>query len=672
MAKSTVQQFSIPGDWPGEDWACRQLYYPDSPHWRQIVTGLIYSLVRGRKWNADTGTITEAQAVGEQIFHRWLLAEPCLNCGEPEEGECREYLPNSPAITWWPSDPFLRPDYAITWPFPPLLTRYYTGNTWTGWFGLGETDVVSWWTTELGEPEEGDVPEFGAPSVTFHFRGTGVVELHLLQIPFGGYAFCVLDDDPLSTHIVEMAVNEVELFDPEGGISEWVAPHIEEMVVDSPGDHHIRVFFIPHLSALPPWMWLGGGLRKVVVCGEDIEGVVPVPEFTVGDDCRLYVQWAGGEPIEVTGEYNLCAEDGDDGQTGAEGPQGPAGPQGDPGECLCPGPEDPAGLPEYPPMQQEWYPGEDLACVSAWSVVEYFHARYDEIVAEMQQTQNILAFGTAIGGLFVLLGFTVAPGLGFALAQWFQSREVTYWENAWTTGFEQALLEALFCNARSDGFWRDAGWTGLVADVGAYAGEPIWDVVIETINGWGPIGTTNAGMMGLAPDPIPVCPDCGGWLEESFGGDGLDEWTIILKTAGGGQYSCWPTYNAGEDRIDGCTPYPVTGVGAVIEIDLPADTLIKSIIAEVQWNRTRPVYTDHVWGIYTKDSGENLTWIDQNMRGGSGVMSETFTWEGSAGESGGGGKLGVGGETRNHSSSDGSYYRIVKLTVSGQGTNPFE
>ena len=62
-------EIEIPDDWNGEDWCFQVLCVPDSRLWRGVVNGVIYDLARGRTWDADTGSITDAQEVGREIFN---------------------------------------------------------------------------------------------------------------------------------------------------------------------------------------------------------------------------------------------------------------------------------------------------------------------------------------------------------------------------------------------------------------------------------------------------------------------------------------------------------------------------------------------------------------------------------------------------------------------------
>lgn len=62
----------IPTDWDGVEWGCCIVEWPASPMWQAILLGLVTYPSIGRFWDRRTGTITDAQSVGREIFLRNL------------------------------------------------------------------------------------------------------------------------------------------------------------------------------------------------------------------------------------------------------------------------------------------------------------------------------------------------------------------------------------------------------------------------------------------------------------------------------------------------------------------------------------------------------------------------------------------------------------------------
>lgn len=65
-----MTQLNIPDDWDGTTWECYFLTFPKSVQWDAILRGLISIPTRGRFWEAQSGSILAAQAVGREIVKR--------------------------------------------------------------------------------------------------------------------------------------------------------------------------------------------------------------------------------------------------------------------------------------------------------------------------------------------------------------------------------------------------------------------------------------------------------------------------------------------------------------------------------------------------------------------------------------------------------------------------
>lgn len=106
----------IPPDFePGQELTCFQVYWPDTPYWRYILSGLLSYPTRGRFWDERSGTIKTAQAIGLQIWHANMDLEHCGG-KQPENGQqngldgqidglegagnSAEECEEMPAITW--------------------------------------------------------------------------------------------------------------------------------------------------------------------------------------------------------------------------------------------------------------------------------------------------------------------------------------------------------------------------------------------------------------------------------------------------------------------------------------------------------------------------------------------------------------------------------------------
>ncbi len=70
----------IPDDWNGTDWRCVEIWWPNSVKWLGVLLGMLSFLTRGRIWDERTGTVTDAQNVGWQIWDKNYPLTPCQEC----------------------------------------------------------------------------------------------------------------------------------------------------------------------------------------------------------------------------------------------------------------------------------------------------------------------------------------------------------------------------------------------------------------------------------------------------------------------------------------------------------------------------------------------------------------------------------------------------------------
>lgn len=72
-----MPQLPIPQDWNETDWLCLQVQWPDSIEYRALLAGFLSYLTRGRAYDAGTGNIKAAQAIGWEIFDKNMPMIPC-------------------------------------------------------------------------------------------------------------------------------------------------------------------------------------------------------------------------------------------------------------------------------------------------------------------------------------------------------------------------------------------------------------------------------------------------------------------------------------------------------------------------------------------------------------------------------------------------------------------
>lgn len=108
-------------------------------------------------------------------------------------------------------------------------------------------------------------PAESLPRFRIFFSGKGTVELHLVSIYAGGNALIQVDGDLGQIEIIDL--NQDLIAAP---------PETEDIVIiertfEMDGDHFIDVTMVPVLQNEIPPVLFGGGISKIVFCGEDHE-----------------------------------------------------------------------------------------------------------------------------------------------------------------------------------------------------------------------------------------------------------------------------------------------------------------------------------------------------------------------------------------------------------------
>lgn len=287
--------------------------------WIPFVSGVIEVLETGQYWEGDEEAWKHAQQEIWKLLEALAGVNDSEGCGSGEFGGdeiCNEYTPNSFVITYAPNDPFQTPDHTPLgydnppWkavPFdvgqpPEYLLNYENGDVIFSMFDQRPNLLIDF----LGNVEQvAGIIQNGVPRFQIRFQGQGTVELHLLKIPFGGQAYIVLDNQlhqPKTVDLNSLSISEnvdlqslIQTF--VSGIAAGffsVPTHIHEVEINTAGEHKIDVYMLPNISLDGLFSW-GGGLRKVVLCNQELVGVAnQMPQFQV-NPTTFQMEWKPSE-----------------------------------------------------------------------------------------------------------------------------------------------------------------------------------------------------------------------------------------------------------------------------------------------------------------------------------------------------------------------------------------
>lgn len=338
---------------------CFTLEIPDEPMHRAAFFGVLESLTYWWNWQRDDDhTAAEVTRVWRDVLERAFAGD--INCDEGTlqlVNYCREYYPRAPFISFAPTSPFVDEPQVPPgwlqrpWFLPDGVEEGYIADMLTNW----AIDILQFWDSY----ETSDVLTFilslplswlalvevtGFPRFEVRVEGTGTLELHMINVPLGGRALITVDSPPyegiLSDPIAFIqSLGSALVLDTNLDFTslppETDNVDVHEIELTTPGEHVIYVTFVPVLNDELIFFNQGGGLRKVVLCGENLRPIFPPGregegEIIVVDPCgcdglealvkRIGLSLAYGMNVDLTDGDIVDGEivPGDDGGTGSD------------------------------------------------------------------------------------------------------------------------------------------------------------------------------------------------------------------------------------------------------------------------------------------------------------------------------------------------------------------
>lgn len=242
--------------------------------------------------------------------------DPCLADCFPCEEKCIEYPPYAQFIDWLPQNPFTQPEL-----IPPGYTSppFYIVPDTLPFVGTQKGDVIVSLNSALLDPFPNIFPppfgtilellNSGFPRFRVNLPGltrATQVELHMVSFPSAGIAYITQNANPIGAQWVDLNIDVTDLvpFTLEGALA---SVQIVELEITTPGDHFIDVTFLPYPDDDFPFAYFGGGLRKVVICGQDARSMAYFrlrqnPE----DPCLMEQQLQPNGAWLAAFDYGLC------------------------------------------------------------------------------------------------------------------------------------------------------------------------------------------------------------------------------------------------------------------------------------------------------------------------------------------------------------------------------
>jgi len=306
---------------------------PNDPEHIRAFWGALWELTWSKNWhNDESHTAALVARVWSDVYRKAYDAYLNGGCGEEK---CKGYTPETAFITWFPESPYNPndevPDGYTYHPYTIVDNSIISTiiSVWGLGFKVGDvyTDftklpVMSSWV-DIFE-NLGNMPSFTVGGIT----GTGVVKLHLLNIPQGGRLLVQVDGafNPLALQLVELNKDLVSV--PQ----ETQTPFVVEVEITTGGEHTVKCTFLPTVDDTFIPIFFGGGLRSIELCGFGVTNMAS--EDCCGEGNQIaYATYRQGQK-----DYQKFLELIDDGDTAASfnAPETFDGGEGDSAEfALC-------------------------------------------------------------------------------------------------------------------------------------------------------------------------------------------------------------------------------------------------------------------------------------------------------------------------------------------------
>lgn len=296
---------NLPAIWNPVGDTCVQVYIPNHPDYIKLFLRAVRMLEVQRMYARDE-TMTGAKIVAEQWRDRTItplieaLATSTGSCGV--DGECLAYPPFASFISYSPQNPYTEPDLIPDgFEQPPFyvngkdpahdLPNYNKGDVI---LDFGSINIEPSWDLEK------------TPRIELCLEGSGVVEIHFLNIVQGGAAIVSLDNPvDLGDIIAGIIGDGIDSIDLNQDIVSLPPETAEEIIIEieipTEGEHVVYIYFLPTVNDSLIPLAFGGGIREISLCGNlrpcgtpppppppPLEGVTELkPQFQFTPDCGL-------------------------------------------------------------------------------------------------------------------------------------------------------------------------------------------------------------------------------------------------------------------------------------------------------------------------------------------------------------------------------------------------
>lgn len=545
---------------------------------------------------------------------------------------CHDYGMYSRIMDIQPSNPYIDPDF--------IPTGYLT-PAWS----IASADVP------FTEIKAGDllaaVPTTGAdyPRVRIRFFGEAEIEVHYVTIPFGGMLQTQKDGDILTLGYTDLNA-DIVAFPPEANTEEMTL----EFKFEGAGEHFLDLTVLPRFNDEIELVGLGGGLRKVVICGANAECIdMPIlVRQNTETPCILEKSDDGAETWVEFADLSLCPP------TLVE-VNGVLyiGVPGEGGTVITQVIEDNPTV--QPPPRARAGGADDNRCNAAANAVTALMSLHDTIKSAAGSGAAIWTIiGLVISAMAAFVFFPpAAPFLVAAITALLA--DFTVLTTSFSTSDRQDLQCYLFNQATDSAGLVTFDYAGFLGDLAGDSRDSFHLLAAYV----GLLGESGLNYAASSPYVNDAVCECEGWVLQQYAGHGDAQIDYTPTVVASGYPANTATHNASLDRAEG----DVTSsggsnmAGCPIRVTLPDARTITRI--QYAWESDNTVPGETVTAYFMYDASNSLL-----STGYSTTQSGSMNIDGLA--VAGVKKIDV--YVRGY---EGTFTRINNYLIAGTGANPF-
>lgn len=282
-------------------------WYKANLLWAKIIEGFVGHLLTYHAWKEAENE----NYIGVQEIATWLEGVEAPTPEFPTESDCINYPLSASFIDYEPQHPYNEPDYTPPdYLMPPFMVNdeleypealgYQASDVFVP-FGAVNIDPIN-------------LATFNLPRLIISVKGTGQIELDLLNVAFGGIVVIKVGSMPniadiILDNIIDTGIQVIDLEVPTGTLAHaGNVVRSTEINIEAEAEETTLVYvcFAPKVNDSIIPIAFGGGVRAIQLCGfEEGLGGVELEDIRFNPATCSFEKRIGGEWLVIDGNDSI-------------------------------------------------------------------------------------------------------------------------------------------------------------------------------------------------------------------------------------------------------------------------------------------------------------------------------------------------------------------------------